>query len=224
MRVLVAEDEADIAHSLKKSLEAENCRADIAGDGEIALEMLAKNDYDVLLLDWRMPKVSGLEVCRELRSRGSSIPIILLTALMDVSNKIEAFNVGADDYITKPFAFAEVLARLQAVLRRSKTGQNILSVGQLTLDLINHEVSNNGPCLKLPQMEFELLKYLAENRRKILKKEQLARAVWHLAFLPNTNFIEATVKNLRKKLEAIGAPNYIRTIYGEGYSLIDDEA
>ena len=223
MVILIAEDERGIAQSLKKSLEAEHYRAEIAEDGEVALKKLARNSYDALLLDWRMPKISGLEVCRKLRGTGSTIPIILLTALTDISNKVEALNVGADDYITKPFSFEEVLARLRAVMRRTRAEQNTLSFGELKLDLVHHLVNRNEQSLKLPEMEFILLKYLVDHRQIIVNKEQLAREVWKLPFLPNTNFIEATIKNLRKKLAEIGAPKYIKTIYGEGYSLIDDE-
>jgi DNA-binding response OmpR family regulator len=223
MRILIAEDDSGIAQSLKKSLEAEHHQAEIATDGEIALEKLEGNYYDALLLDWRMPKVSGLEVCRALRTKENPIPIILLTALTDISNKVEALNVGADDYITKPFSFDEVLARLNAILRRSRAERHALSFGEIKLDLVNHLVKRNEESLKLPEMEFELLRYLVEHRQQIVNKEQLARDVWKLPFLPTTNFIEATVKNLRKKLGEIGAPKYIKTIYGEGYSLIDDE-
>ncbi len=222
MNILIAEDEQRIAQALKKSLEAENFHAEIADNGDIALDKLKNNQYDALLLDWRMPKVNGLEVCRKLRDVGNTIPIILLTVLSDISNKVEALNVGADDYITKPFSFSEVHARLCAVLRRSQTEQKTILFGGLNLNLVDHTINKADLSLKLPEMEFELLCYLIEHKQMIVNKEQLAKEVWKLSFLPNTNFVEVTIKNLRKKLEPFGAAQYVKTIYGEGYSFIDD--
>ncbi len=222
MNILIAEDDYRIAQSLRKSFQAGNHRAEIAEDGRKTLDMLAVGQYDALLLDWRMPKLSGLEVCRRLREEENSIPIILLTALTDLSNKVEALDAGADDYITKPFSFEEVLARLNAVIRRSALTQNHLTFGELRLDLVNRQLIRKDQSVKLPEMEFELFKYLIEHSQEIVSKEQLASNVWKLSFLPATNFIEATIKNLRKKLESFGAPKYIKTVYGEGYSLIND--
>ncbi len=223
MKILIAEDEFYIAQSLKKSLQAERFVADIAEDGESTLNKITNGKYDALILDWRMPKVSGLEVCKKLREEGNEIPIILLTALTELSNKVQALNVGADDYITKPFSFEEVLARLNAVLRRRQNETHTLSIGRLTLDLVTHNLHKEEETIKLPEMEFELLRYLIQHKQMILSKEQLAKEVWQLPFLPNTNFIEATIKNLRKKLKQFGASVSVKTIYGEGYCLIEDE-
>jgi len=223
VNILIAEDDRQIAQSLKKSLVLEGHIVGIAYDGEAALIELKENQYDALLLDWRMPKITGIEVCRQLRDDNDSIPIILLTALTDISKKVEALNVGADDYITKPFSFEEVCARLQAVVRRSQTESKTLTFGQFRLDLMSHTLENDDTNIKLPEMEFELLRYLLEHKQMIVSKEQLAEDVWKYSFLPNTNFIEVTMKNLRKKLETIGSANYIKTIYGEGYSFIEDE-
>ncbi len=223
MDILIAEDDQQIARSLKKNLTGEGHTVAIAPDGEAAMDALDKASFDALLLDWRMPKLSGIEVCRKLRDEGNSIPIILLTALTDISKKVEALDVGADDYITKPFSFEEVCARLKAVFRRSKAKSKVLSFAEADLDLISHTLNYNNESIKLPDMEFELLHYLLEHRQLIVSKEQLSEKVWKLPFLPETNFIEVTVKNLRKKLDAIGLANYIKTIYGEGYSFIEDE-
>jgi len=223
MDILIAEDDQQIARSLKKNLTGEGHTVSIASDGEAALEVLNKKSFDALLLDWRMPKLSGIQVCRRLREEGNSIPIILLTALTDISKKVEALDVGADDYITKPFSFEEVCARLKAVVRRSGTESKILTFVKLRLDLVAHMLENEEEHIKLSEMEFELFHYLLEHRQLIVSKEQLSENVWRLPFLPETNFIEVTVKNLRKKLDAIGSVNYIRTIYGEGYSFIEDE-
>ncbi len=223
MNILIAEDDQQIARSLKKNLTGEGHTVSIASDGEAALDVLNKKSFDALLLDWRMPRLSGIQVCRRLREEGNLIPIILLTALTDISKKVEALDVGADDYITKPFSFEEVCARLKAVLRRSGSESKILNFGEFRLDLVAHTLENNGESIKLPEMEFELLHYFIEHRQLIISKEQLSEEVWKLPFLPDTNFIEVTIKNLRKKLAAIGSANYIKTIYGEGYSFIEDE-
>lgn len=223
MEILIAEDDNQIALSLKKNLSGEGHQVVIAPDGEAALAILEKKQFDALLLDWRMPKRSGIEVCRQLRSDGNSIPIILLTALTDISKKVEALEVGADDYITKPFSFDEVCARLKAVLRRSGAESQTRTFGKFRLDLVAHSLENEGESIKLPEMEFELLYYFVEHRNLIISKEELSEEVWELTFLPDTNFIEVTIKNLRKKLDAIGSADYIKTIYGEGYSFIDDE-
>ncbi len=223
MKILIAEDDPQIALSLKKNLTGEGHFVVIASDGEAALEEIEKDSFDVLLLDWRMPKRSGIEVCRQLRNDGDQIPIILLTALTDISKKVEVLEVGADDYITKPFSFDEVCARLKAVVRRSGSKSKRLTFGKFRLDLIAHTLENGEERIKLPEMEFELLHYFVEHRNLIIGKEQLSEDVWKLTFLPDTNFIEVTIKNLRKKLKALGSVNYIKTIYGEGYSFIDDE-
>lgn len=222
MNILVVEDEIQIAQSLKKSFEAEGYTARTAEDGKTALQILEQEKFDAILLDWRMPEISGLEVCRRLRASGNQTPIILLTALSDISNKIEALEIGADDYITKPFSFEEVLARIKAVLRRSQSPVTALIFDEFKLDLMSRVLKSPHSNLKLPEMEFELLKYFIQHKNSIIGKEQLAKDVWKLSFLPSTNFIEATIKNLRKKLEEISPKKYIQTIYGEGYLFIAD--
>lgn len=223
MTILIAEDEPQIADSLKKNFMAEGHEAVIAGNGKETLDLLRKLHFDALLLDWRMPGLSGIEVCKKLRAEGNDIPIILLTALSDISNKLEALNLGADDYITKPFSFEEVLARINAVLRRTRNSLHTLRFEELELDLIERVLRTPCGDLKLPEKEFELLKYFIQHKNSIISREQLAREVWHLPYYPTTNFIEATVKNLRKKLEEFCKNKYIKNIYGEGYILISDE-
>lgn len=222
MRVLIAEDEGPIANSLKKNFEAVGYEAVIASDGEEALRLFDENEYDVLLLDWRMPKVSGVEVCREIRAKNSNIPIILLTALSDVANKVEALNYGADDYVTKPFNYEELIARIEAVVRRDRKAKNIIVIGDIKLDLIARKLILNEEEIRLTEREFELLKYLIEHKGTIISKEELSQKVWELPFTPTTNFVEATIKNLRKKVEAETGRKYIKTIYGEGYLFIDN--
>ncbi len=222
MNILVAEDERHIAQALKKNIELEGHQVFLAFDGETALSICSEKNPDVILLDWRMPKLSGLQVCEKLRNSGNTTPVILLTALTDISNKVEALNAGADDYITKPFSFEEVSARINAVLRRASSPKNQISFANISLDLIHHELTCAENKIKLPEMEFELLRYLVENKNAIVNKEQLCKDVWKLSFQPMTNFIEATIKNLRKKLEIISGQKFIKTVYGEGYIFVID--
>ena len=222
MKILIAEDERPISRSLKKNFEDEGFEATIANDGEEALDIISKNEFDIVLLDWRMPKVTGIEVCERLRATGYTKAIILLTALSDISNKVEALNLGADDYITKPFSFDEVMARIQAVLRRYNSTSRTLSFNEFTLNLFTRILKTPSESIKLSEKEFDLLKYFIENKGHILSKDQLCHDVWELPFTPDTNIVEVTVKNLRKKLESNTDKKYIRTVYGEGYLFIAD--
>ena len=222
MKILIAEDEATIANSLKKNFADEEHNAEIANDGEEALDKIRNNNFDAILLDWRMPKLSGLEVCKKLRNEGFNKPIILLTALTDISNKVEALNTGADDYITKPFSFEEVMARIEAVVRRYKSSTRIIIFDKYKLDLIARILDTPNGKIRLTDKEFELLKYFLENKGSIITKERLCRDVWELPFTPTTNMVEVTIKNLRKKIEDESSKKYIKTIYGEGYLFLTD--
>lgn len=223
MNILIAEDEAQIASSLKKNFNDEGFKALIAANGEEAFEIYKSNKIDIILLDWKMPKLTGLEVCKKIRLTDNKVPVILITALGDISNKVEALNAGADDYITKPFSFEEVYARVNAVLRRSSMNSDYIEFDDLKLDLNKRNVSTTlGKDIHLSDKEFDLLKYMINNKEVILSKELLCKDVWDLNFTPQTNICEATVKNLRKKLEEITGHKYIKNIYGEGYILIAD--
>jgi two-component system alkaline phosphatase synthesis response regulator PhoP len=223
MELLIAEDEKQIADSLKKNFNDEGHNAIVAIDGDEAIKFSQTIKFDLILLDWKMPKLTGLEVCKKIRLSDNKVPIILITALGDISNKVEALNAGADDYITKPFSFEEVFARINAVMRRSMIAKEILEFDELKLDLHKRKVSTTGGNdIHLSDKEFDLLKYMITNKGEILSKEILCKAVWDLDFTPQTNICEATVKNLRKKMEEITGRKYIKNIYGEGYILIAD--
>ena len=223
MHILIAEDEQSLAHSLQKSFQAEGFKATVVYDGQAVLNLLKEDDsFDLLLLDWRMPGKTGYEVCKTIRSMGNKIPIILLTALSDNSNKVEALDAGADDYITKPFAFKELFARINAVLRRVQSTKEILKFGECQLSIVNHEINSPKGQVKLSEKEFELLYYFAQHKNTIITREQIAKDIWGLNFLPSTNFIEATIKNLRKKLIEVTDCHHIKTVYGEGYTFIEE--
>ena len=221
MEILIAEDEIQIAEPLRKNFLEEGHHAMIAKDGEEALNLVDKIQFDVIILDWKMPKVSGLDVCKKLRQLNIKTPIILLTALTQISNKIEALDSGADDYITKPFSFEELLARINAVVRRYNLSTDTLEYGDLLLNLPNRQVDTvSGKTVDLTDKEFELLKYLILNKGDVVDKEKLCKVIWHLDFVPKTNICEVTIKNLRKKLEDQTGKKYIKTLYGEGYLLL----
>jgi DNA-binding response OmpR family regulator len=223
MEILIAEDESQIAEPLRKNFLEENHHAMIAKNGQEALDLVEKIQFDVIILDWKMPKISGIEVCKMLRENGINTPILLLTALCQVTNKVEALNAGADDYITKPFSFNELLARVKAVKRRYNIELEQLEYDILSVDLLNRNVdTNNGKRIDLTDKEFELLKYFILNKGTVLDRELLCKNVWGLNFTPKTNICDATVKNLRKKLEETTGKKYIKTLYGEGYILVAD--
>ena len=223
MEILIAEDEAQIAEPLRKNFLEEGHHAMVAKDGEEALQLVEKIEFDVIVLDWKMPKVSGIEVCKRLREMGNKTPILLLTALSQVSNKVEALNSGADDYITKPFSFEELLARVKATKRRYDIEKDVLVYDDFSLDLISRKVeTDDGKKIELTEKEFDLLKYFIINKGTVINKALLCKYVWDFDFIPKTNVCEATVKNLRKKLEESTGKKYIKTLYGEGYILIAD--
>ncbi|GBD89132.1 response regulator MprA [bacterium BMS3Abin03] len=221
MEILIAEDEIQIAEPLRKNFLEEGHHAMIAKDGEEALNLIDKIQFDVIVLDWKMPKVTGIEVCKQLRDAENRTPIILLTALTQTSNKVQALNVGADDYVTKPFSFEELMARINAVVRRYNYEQEILDFEELSVNLLERKVqTHSGNIIELTEKEFELLKFFILNQGTVINKEQLIQHVWKLNFVPKTNVCEATIKNLRKKLEESTGKKYIKTLYGEGYLLI----
>lgn len=223
MNILIAEDEKDIAHSLRKNFEIEGYNSEVAYDGEEAIKLIQEKSFDLILLDWRMPKISGIQVLKFLREEKKlTIPTILLTALTDISNKVEALEFGADDYITKPFSFNELVARIHAIMRRYKSTNKEIKFNNCILDLITRTITCEENELRLTDKEFELFKYLLENEGEIISREKLCKNVWGLNFIPTTNIVEAAVKNLRKKLEELTGNKFIRTIYGEGYLFILD--
>jgi DNA-binding response OmpR family regulator len=220
MEILIAEDDEQIANSLRKNFAEDGNPVMVAKDGEEAIKFASSIIFDIILLDWRMPKLSGIEVCRRIRESGSKVPIILLTALSEIKNKVEALNLGADDYITKPFSFDELNARIAAVIRRYQANTNELALNDLTMDLIGRKVTTPIGEIYLTAKEFDLLKYFILHKGSIMSKEDICKKVWGLNFVPSTNIIEATIRNLRKKLQENNGKDLIKSIYGEGYLFI----
>lgn len=219
MRILVVEDERKIAQAIKKGLEQESYAADVAFSLDEARDLVSSDEYDLVLLDRRLPDGEGSVLCSELRKNGFDKPIIMLTAMGQIHDKVTGLDSGADDYITKPFSFEELLARIRAVIRRPSTWQgNVLKVGELELDPIGFGVKQRGIVVSLSAREFGLLEFLMRHPNQVLSKERIIAHVWNMDadILPNT--VEVYMKNLRGK---IGQSNIV-TVRGFGYKLLGD--
>lgn len=217
MKILVVEDEHKIAQNIKQGLEQQSYAVDLAFDGLEGYDLASTENYDVIILDLMIPEICGLEVCRKLREDKIHTPILMLTAMDQTDDKVTGLNSGADDYLTKPFAFTELLARIKALSRRpNKTIDNILSYQDISLNTITYEVKRAKKSLNLSKKEFSLLEYFLRNKEKIISKDQLMNNVWDYEadILPNT--VEVYIGYLRNKL---GKPNPIQTIRGFGYKL-----
>ena len=217
-RVLVVEDEGDIASFIKRGLVYKGYDVEVAGNGESALTLARDRPPDLVVLDLMLPDMDGIEVCRRLRA-DSDMPVIMLTARDAVSDKVEGLDSGADDYLTKPFAFDELLARVRAALRRRSPPDEIIVVGDLTIRPSSREVSRKGRDIELTRREYELLELLARNAERVVGKEVIFEKVWGFDYEPETDAIKVYIRYLRKKLNASGEPDMIRAIRGVGYIL-----
>ena len=217
MRALVIEDETGIANFISDGLKEEGFAVDIADNGIRGLEMSLSNEYDIILLDWMIPGINGIEVCRQMRKENLTVPIIFLTAKDTVQDTIFGLEAGANDYIKKPFAFMELLARIRVQLR-TKDGENsILKLGDIELNLDTRQVSRNQADIQLTQKEFSLLEFLIRNKNKVCTRTRIIEHVWDIHFDSNTSVIDVYINFLRKKLDAAGAGNFIHTLRGVGY-------
>ncbi len=222
MRILVVEDEHRIAQSIKKGLEQEHYAVDVSYNGIEGFDLASTEDYDVIILDLMLPHMDGITLCRELRKKNIHVPILILTAKGQVQNKIEGLDAGADDYLTKPFSFEELLARIRALSRRpSNTVPTILTVGDLRLDTKNFLVARNDVAIHVSSKEFSLLEYLMRHAGQTVSKEQIISHVWDYEadILPNT--VEVYIKNLRNKIDttSFGRDPLIQTVRGFGYKI-----
>ncbi|KKR75778.1 MAG: Two component transcriptional regulator, winged helix family [Candidatus Levybacteria bacterium GW2011_GWA2_40_8] len=225
MRVLVIEDEHKIGRAIKKGLMQESYAVDLAYDGEDGFDLASGEDYDVIILDLMLPKMDGLTVCKKLREEKIHTPILILTAKGETDDKVKGLNIGADDYLSKPFAFSELLARVRALIRRPREMEEvILEIFGLTLNTFNYEVKRNGKAIILSRTEFALLEYLLRHKGKILSKDQIINHVWNYDadVLPNT--VEVYIGYLRAKVDRAfpkSAP-LIKTIRGFGYKISEN--
>jgi two-component system phosphate regulon response regulator PhoB len=225
--ILIVEDEAALVAMLRYNLEREGFRVAEASDGEEALLSVAENKPDLILLDWMLPHLSGIDFCRQLR-RGAGtrdIPIIIVTARGEESDKIRGLNTGADDYVTKPFSPQELVARVRAVLRRSRPalGDAVLRHGGLSMDLAAHRVRRNGRDVHLGPTEFRLLRHFLEHPGRVFSREQLLDAVWGRDVEVELRTVDVHIRRLRQALNAAGERDAIRTVRSAGYALSEEE-
>jgi DNA-binding response OmpR family regulator len=218
-RILVIEDEADISAFIKRGLVLQGYAVDVAATGQEGLNIFRETPPDAVLLDLMLPGMDGVEVCRRLRAASEDVPIIMLTALDSVGDKVQGLEAGADDYITKPFAFDELSARLSAALRRRVPQEDVLEVGDLTIRPASREVSRVGRVVNLTNREYELLEYLARNAGKVVKKQTLFERVWGYDFDLDSDVIKVYIRYLRRKLNENGEKDMIRSVRGVGYML-----
>jgi DNA-binding response OmpR family regulator len=221
MRILVAEDEPKVASFIRQGLQEERHSVDVAGDGAEALDLLlAMPSYDLVVLDLMLPKRDGFAVLKTLRERGVASPVLVLTARDTLTDKVAGLDLGADDYLTKPFAFDEFLARVRALLRRGNgRGTPLLQVGDLTLDPVTHEVARGGRRLTLTSREYTLLEYFMRNTGRVLTRPMIAERVWGLDFDRGSNTIDVYVGYLRRRIDTDGRSSLIHTVRDAGYVL-----
>lgn len=220
MRILLVEDEKKIASFIERGLKEEHYAVDVAGDAEKALFLAEVNIYDLMIVDIMLPGKDGLAVCRELRGKKIDVPILILTAKDTVRDKVLGLNSGADDYLTKPFAFEELLARVRALLRRKKTDKaTILKVADLELDQVTHKVRRAGQEISLTSKEYALLEYFMLNANQVITRTMISEHVWNEDFDSFTNVIDVYVNYLRNKIDRGFKKQLIHTIRGVGYIL-----
>ncbi len=222
MRILIVEDEKGIANFLKEGLEEEYFAVDVAYDGTSGLEMALTNEYDLLLVDWMLPGISGIEVVRQVRKEKPRVPIIFLTARDTVQDVVFGLEVGANDYIRKPFEFEELLARIRVQLRTKEGETSVLTLGDLELNLNTHQAFRNGEEVNLTPREFALLEFLIRNKGKVCTRTRIIEHVWDIHFDSDTSIIDVYINALRKKLNAGEKKNLIHTVRGIGYIARED--
>jgi len=221
MRALIIEDDRAIAEFVARGLRESGFAVDLAADGEVGLTLALEEPYDVAIVDLMLPARDGLSVIDELRRRGRSMPVLILSARRSVDDRVRGLQAGGDDYLTKPFAFAELLARVQALVRRSTRAPEptTLTVGDLTLDLLSRNVSRGSASIDLRPREFALLEYLMRNAGKVVSKTMILSHVWAYNFDPQTNIVDVLVSRLRDKIDRPFDTKLLHTVRGVGYVL-----
>jgi DNA-binding response OmpR family regulator len=220
MRILVVEDEHRLATVLKQGLMEQGYAVDLAHDGEEALALAELEPYDLLVLDVMLPGLDGFTICRRLRAGGRHMPVLLLTARDAVDDRVAGLDSGADDYLTKPFALRELLARVRALLRREgRTREPVLRIADITLDPATHEVRRAGALVDLTSKEYAVLEYLLHHPNRVLTRTQIAEHVWDYDFVAMSNVIDVYIRSLRRKLGDDGTTRLLHTVRGTGYQL-----
>jgi DNA-binding response OmpR family regulator len=223
MRLLLIEDEVKVADFVARGLRAERFAVDVCHDGQEGWEFASTYDYDLIVLDLMLPKLAGTEVLHRIRRENSHVPVLVLTALDGTARKVENFEAGADDYLTKPFAFAELLVRVKALLRRGATNRpSVLRVGDLEIDRLAQQVRRGGKRIELTSKEYGLLEYLAANAGRVLSRTMIIEHVWDESFEGLTNIVDVYVRHLRSKVDVPHPIKLIRTVRGVGYCVSDE--
>lgn len=223
MRLLLIEDERKVADVVARGLRAERFAVDVTYDGETGWQMASSVDYDLIILDLMLPGLNGTELLRRLRRKGGKAAVLVLTARDATKDKVENFEAGADDYLTKPFAFAELLVRVKALLRRPPISHDhVLRIADLEIDRLTQQVKRAGKSIELTSKEYALLEYLASHAGRVLSRTMIIEHVWDESFEGLTNIVDVYVRHLREKVDEGHEPKLIRTVRGVGYCLTDE--
>jgi two-component system copper resistance phosphate regulon response regulator CusR len=223
MRILVVEDEKRIADFLSRGLESGGYTVDVAGDGTTALEMVHATEYDLVILDLGLPDMDGMAVLKKIRTRKTSPPVLILSARDAVDDRVKGLETGADDYLVKPFAYVELLARVRVLLRRGQPTPERLQVGDLSLDCIRRKVTRGGENVELAPKEFSILEYLMRNRGRPLSRTMIVEHVWDMDYDGLTNIVDVYIRHLRSKIDEKWPDKMIQTVRGIGYMLDSSE-
>lgn len=224
MRILVVEDERDLNRVISKRLESEGYSVDRCFDGEEALDFIDVGEFDAIIMDIMMPRINGTEVLKQMRSRNNTTPVLLLTARDGIGDRVNGLDAGADDYLIKPFAFEELLARIRVMTRKaSGNSTNVFSAADLTMDLNSHTVVRGDVNINLSAKEFEILEYLLRNKDIVLSREKIESHVWNFDYSGGTNVVDVYIRYLRKKIDDEFEPKLIHTVRGCGYVLRVDK-
>ncbi len=222
MRVLIVEDEPKMALFLKQGLEEQRYAVDTAADGEAGLHWAINFPYDLIILDVMLPKIDGLELCRQLRDRHVTAPILMLTARDTIDDRVQGLDSGANDYLVKPFAFRELLARMRALLRRETSHNSAtLSLGELALNTVTHQALRGDKHIELTAKEYELLEFMMLHPNHVLSRTVIAEHIWNYDYSPESNVVDVYIRYLRRKIDDGHEDKYIQTIRGSGYKLAD---
>lgn len=221
MQILLVDDEAELSEPLSQVLSREGYQVDVADNGIVGRDLALNKEYDLLILDWMLPHHSGIEICQELRSRGKTTPVLILTAKDTIDDRVIGLDAGADDYLVKPFELRELLARVRALLRRSSVFETPalgrIKVADLELDSNNQVAYRQGRTIHLSEKEIKLLSFFMHHRDRLLTHEEIYQNLWHEEEQPNSNVLAALIRLLRRKIEADGETPLIHTVYGRGY-------
>lgn len=222
MRLLVVEDEIHLLNILKKRLMKEHYSVDACSDGEEAMEYIRMTPYDGIVLDIMLPGKDGISILKQMRKEGNHTPVLLLTARDSIEDRVKGLDTGADDYLVKPFAFEELLARIRVMLRKQgevRPQEEIFTVSDLSVDCKSHEVKRNGKKIELSSKEFSLLEYMIRNKGKVLSREQIENHIWDYDYMGSSNMVDVYIRYLRKKIDEPYEKKFIQTVRGVGYVL-----